>query len=216
MRNIFTTVKTGLCILLLVAALAASFGGTANAAPNTSDIQKYCKNHLRDKIEDSVCTTKNINRIINAVEDKCKGKNQDACVKQKAQAIINKIAKKNPDTSQEFNDALDAALSAETPGGGCDGSECVSTPTGQGKNCDDTDCDLIGLYVNPAIDILSIIVGLVVTASLIAGGVQYITSSGDSQKTSAAKTRITNTLLAFLAYLFMYAFLNFLIPGGLF
>jgi hypothetical protein len=70
--------------------------------------------------------------------------------------------------------------------------------------------------VNPAIKLLSILVGLVVAASLVLAGIQYMTSTGDPQRISAAKTRITNTLLAFLAYAFLFAFLNFLVPGGLF
>jgi hypothetical protein len=98
----------------------------------------------------------------------------------------------------------------------CTGSECLPTPTAQGSNCDSDHCDLVALYINPAINMLSILVGLVAAASLVMGGVQYASSSGDPQKTGAAKARITNTLLAFAAYLFLYAFLNFLIPGGLF
>ena len=90
-------------------------------------------------------------------------------------------------------------------------------PTGQGKNCTgDNNCDLIGLYINPLIDILAAILGLAVAASLVLGGIQYTASSGDPQKISAAKSRISNSLLAFIAFAFMYAFLNFLIPGGLF
>lgn len=215
MRNIFTTVKKSLLILLSVMVLAVSYGGIAHAAPDTGDIQKYCKSHLPNKLEASVCTNKNINRIIDVLEKKCKGKNSDACVKQKAQAIINKIANKNPKNEKDFNDALDAALK-DAENDPCEGSECADTPTGQGKNCDDKQCDLVALYVNPAIQLLSITVGLVVAASLIMGGIQYTTSSGDPQKTSAAKGRIQNTLMAFLAYAFLYAFLNFLIPGGLF
>lgn len=95
----------------------------------------------------------------------------------------------------------------------CTGTHCVAQPS---SNCNDNKCDLVALYVNPFINVLSLIVGLVAAASLIIGGIQYITSSGDPQKTSAAKSRIQNTLLAFLAYAFLYAFLNFLIPGGLF
>lgn len=88
---------------------------------------------------------------------------------------------------------------------------------GQPGHCTDSNnCDLVALYVNPFIRVLSIIVGLVVAASLIMGGIQYSAAGGDPQKTSAAKNRITNTLLAFLAYAFLYAFLNFLVPGGIF
>ncbi len=88
---------------------------------------------------------------------------------------------------------------------------------GQGDHCDaEHNCDLVQLYVNPFIRVLSIVVGLVVAASLVMGGIQYSASAGDPGRASAAKSRITNTLLAFMAYAFLYAFLNFLIPGGIF
>ena len=129
MRNIFIAVKKYLLILLSITALTMSYGGIVQAASNaTNDIQKYCKSHLPDKLEASVCTGKNINRITGALENKCKGKNQDSCVKQKAQDIIDKIAKKHPKNEKDFNDALEAALKDEAgagDGGGdsCDGSE---------------------------------------------------------------------------------------------
>jgi hypothetical protein len=48
------------------------------------------------------------------------------------------------------------------------------------------------------------------------GGIQYTTSTGDSSKVSAAKKRIYNAVIAFFAFLFTYAILQYLIPGGLF
>lgn len=108
-----------------------------------------------------------------------------------------------------------ANVSSPRQGGGGGGSS-TPTPTGAGKNCDEKHCDLIALYVNPLINILSILVGLVVAASLVLGGIQYSAAGSDPQKVSAAKSRISNTLMAFLAYAFLYAFLNFLIPGGIF
>lgn len=109
-----------------------------------------------------------------------------------------------------------ATTGPKNPSPTCTGSSCSPTPTGGGSNCDSSSCDLVALYVNPFIRLLSIIVGLVVAASLIMGGIQYSSSSGDPQKASAAKSRISNTLLALFAYALLYAFLNFLIPGGIF
>jgi hypothetical protein len=71
-------------------------------------------------------------------------------------------------------------------------------------------------YVNPTINVLSVIVGLVAVISIVAGAIQYITSTGDPQKTSAAKSRISKTIFALVAYAFLYAFLEFIIPGGVF
>ena len=78
-----------------------------------------------------------------------------------------------------------------------------------GSNC------LYSNYINPVINLLSGMVALVVIGSIIAGGIQYSASAGDPQKTAKAKSRITNSILAFLAYIFLYAFLQFIIPGGL-
>jgi hypothetical protein len=84
-------------------------------------------------------------------------------------------------------------------------------------NCNGTaSCNLATSYLQPTLDLLSGIVGIVVVISLIMGGIEYSTSEGDPQKSAKAKRRITNTLFALIAYFFLYAFLQFLIPGGLF
>lgn len=83
-------------------------------------------------------------------------------------------------------------------------------------SCDDDACDLVQLYLNPAIALLSGLVGLVVAGSIIFGGIEYSSSQGDPQKAAKAKSRITNAIFALIAYLFLWAFLQFLIPGGVF
>ena len=67
-----------------------------------------------------------------------------------------------------------------------------------------------------AINVVSGIVGLIVVISIIIGGIQYTTAGGDPQKVAAAKGRVFNSIFAFLAYLFLYAFLQYLVPGGVF
>lgn len=197
-------------------------------SPAIDALQKYCKSHIKSNGGDAGCTAKSMNRISDAVADDCKGnKNVQACVTNAGQDIIDQVAAKNPKNVSDFNDALTAAIKATNDAkkpakkpaddaDACVGAGCPATPTGQGSNCDNNHCDLISLYINPGIRLLSVIVGLVVAGSLVFGGVEYAASSGDPQKTSAAKARITNTLIAFLVYAFMFAFLNFLVPGGLF
>lgn len=82
--------------------------------------------------------------------------------------------------------------------------------------CVNDQCDLVARYVNPTINVLSASFGLIAVISIIMGAIQYSASEGDPQKAGAAKSRITNTILAVLAYLFLYAFLQFLVPGGIF
>jgi hypothetical protein len=76
---------------------------------------------------------------------------------------------------------------------------------------------------NPAVDLLFAVlrfmvagVGVVVIASVIVGGIQYSTSQGEPQKQAAARGRVVNALLALLLYLFIFAILQWLVPGGIF
>jgi hypothetical protein len=86
-----------------------------------------------------------------------------------------------------------------------------------GGNCSDlSKCDVIQHYINPFVNFLAALVGVAVVVSLIIGGIQYGSSAGDPSKVTAAKNRMRNALLALVTFLFLYALLNFLIPGGLF
>ena len=105
-------------------------------------------------------------------------------------------------------------------GSGINGNGCVDKNSGciepiQGCTSGGN-CDLISNYVNPGIDLLAASFGAIAAGSIILGGIQYATSEGDPQKASGAKKRITNTLIALVAFIFLWAFLQFLIPGGLF
>jgi hypothetical protein len=82
--------------------------------------------------------------------------------------------------------------------------------------CVNDNCDLIQKYINPAIDLLSAVFGTIAVISIIIGGIQYTSSGGDPQKVAESKKRLTNTIISLVAFLFLYAFLQFLIPGGLF
>ena len=70
-------------------------------------------------------------------------------------------------------------------------------------------------YITPGIDFLSVGVGVVVLAMIIIGAIQYSASSGNPQALASAKKRIINAIIALLLYALLFAFLNFLIPGGL-
>jgi hypothetical protein len=66
------------------------------------------------------------------------------------------------------------------------------------------------------VDVLSAGVGVVVVGSLIFAGIQYSFAGDNPQETSAAKNRIINSLLALVAFFLTFAFLEWLIPGGIF
>ncbi len=61
---------------------------------------------------------------------------------------------------------------------------------------------------------LSIGVGLAVVGGIAAGGIIYSTAEGNASKTQQGVKMITNSIIALFLYLFMFAILQFLIPGG--
>lgn len=98
----------------------------------------------------------------------------------------------------------------------CGNGDCTDPAADPKATCSKDNCDLIKKYVNPAITLLTAVFGIIAVISLIVGGIQYSSSGGDPQKVGAAKKRIQNTIVAVIAYFFLYSFLQFLIPGGVF
>ena len=66
------------------------------------------------------------------------------------------------------------------------------------------------------VDFLSAAVALVVIGSLIFGGIQYSLAGDQAEMVTKAKKRITNSAVAMAAFLLMFAFIQWLIPGGIF
>lgn len=58
-----------------------------------------------------------------------------------------------------------------------------------------------------------IVVGSVIAIAV--AGIQYSAAAGDSGKIAEAKKRIINVLVALLAYFFLFAFIQWLVPGGI-
>jgi len=83
------------------------------------------------------------------------------------------------------------------------------------KDLNKSNCGIIN-YLLIFINVLSAMVGLVVVAVIIVAGIQFSTAGDDPQKLAAAKGRIVNALLAIAVFLFMYAFLQWVVPGGIF
>lgn len=80
-----------------------------------------------------------------------------------------------------------------------------------------------GRDINPILDMafallrfLSVGVGIIVTGSIVWAGIQYSISRGDPKMTEQSIKRISNSVIALLIYIFSFAILNFIVPGGLF
>lgn len=89
-------------------------------------------------------------------------------------------------------------------------NDCEPEPS---ESLDQENCGIIR-YIVMFINVLSAMVGIVVVASIIVGGIQYSSAGSDPQKVSAAKNRIRNAIIALLFFVFGYALLNYLVPGG--
>lgn len=68
--------------------------------------------------------------------------------------------------------------------------------------------------LNFIINFIATGVGIVVIGTIIVGGIQYSLAGDNATATGAAKQRIINGLIALVAFIFTYAFLQWLIPGG--
>ena len=75
---------------------------------------------------------------------------------------------------------------------------------------------IVNTYIEPITNFLAAGVGIIVVIMVVVGGIQYSTSAGNPQAAQAAKGRIINALIALVVFAFMYALLQWLIPGGIF
>lgn len=81
--------------------------------------------------------------------------------------------------------------------------------TSGNDNCINKDIQLV-------VNFLSAGVGVVITIVIIIAGLQYMTSRDNPQAVQASKTRLINAVIALVAFVFIYAFLQWVVPGGVF
>lgn len=70
--------------------------------------------------------------------------------------------------------------------------------------------------LNDIINFLTVGVAVIVVIAIIIGGIQYMLAGDNAQAVTNAKQRITNALIALAAFLLIAAFLQWLVPGGVF
>jgi hypothetical protein len=92
-------------------------------------------------------------------------------------------------------------------------SPTINVPCPNPSTCPKGAC-IINDYINPLVKALTASAGVIAVISIIVGGIQYSSAGGDPSKIAKAKERIMKTLGAFIFFLFLYGFLNFVIPGG--
>jgi hypothetical protein len=102
---------------------------------------------------------------------------------------------------------------------GCKGNNCSYSE----ENATGSPASYCSTYHNGITDLIFAIirflsdgVGLVVIASVMVGGIQYIGARGDPNATSLAVNRLTSSIVALIIFIFAYAILDYVIPAGFF
>ncbi len=114
------------------------------------------------------------------------------------------------DIGERFADAQGIAVADER-----EVLERISTEVDcKEANLSKDNCGIVR-YLLLFINALSALVGLAVVIMIIVGGIEYAAAADNPQKVSAAKSKIINALLALLMFIFMYAFLQWVVPGGI-
>lgn len=122
-----------------------------------------------------------------------------------------KIAECVKETNAHFDAPVDTAPSL--PSGGQPSSFANLKGDCKADKIDKTNCGIIG-YLVTLINVLSAVVGIVIVIMITVGGIQYSTARDNPQAVAAAKGRITNAVMALFFFLFTYAFLQYIVPGG--
>ncbi len=108
-----------------------------------------------------------------------------------------------------------------------DGNGNLTTPNGNNskKNKDTPPADAktailpsdwkIEDILNMVLVVVTTGVGIAAVGSIVFAGVLYITARDNAAQVSKAKTMIMNTIIGIVAYILMWAFLEWIIPGGI-
>jgi hypothetical protein len=107
--------------------------------------------------------------------------------------------------------------------GDSDAREPVGPVVGPGdleRDCTDRpitpqNCGIVG-YIRLFADAITVVLGIVVAIMVVVGGIQYSTAGNNPQAVTAAKKRLSQAILAVAMYVFLFAFMQWLVPGGVF
>lgn len=179
------------------------FASPAQAAPSVEDL---CKDKKRAKA------------CVKAVKKSCDKKNgseKESCQKKRAGDFKAKAA------AAGSNEDLLSPQYDDTDGGRCghtDTGNSVETRFDFGclGNEGPTDMNSIEDLLYSLIRFLSAGIGIVIVIFIILAGIQYSASEGNPEATQAAKNKIRDAIIGLIIYLIAFAFVQFLVPGGVF
>lgn len=121
-----------------------------------------------------------------------------------------------PDAAEHVCDSHGGIKTSGSGSGSSINPEPNQLVTNAAGDCGDENGSCIMNDIQIAINVLSIGIGLIIAGSIAFAGLQYMTARDNPQAVSAAKNRIINSVIALIAFVFIYAFLQWVVPGGIF
>ncbi len=113
------------------------------------------------------------------------------------------------------NAAEDSSGFADGTGKGCDWLDSHGDGAKGGTSILDCEGNGVTSLLFDIINFLAVGVGIAVAGGIAWGGFRYSQANGNSSKTQEAVHIIMNSIIGLLLFIFMYALLNWLVPGGL-
>lgn len=74
----------------------------------------------------------------------------------------------------------------------------------------------IFIYITSILKVVSGLAGIATVGGFVWGGILYITARANASQVEKAKMVMVNSVIGLLMFIFMYAILQFLVPGGVF
>ncbi len=206
MKRIYTLViatilMTSFASLSLVGVGHATQADPGNGSQTTAQATK-CREKYDGKTyaDGSTGLQQFLDSECNANTGNCLSHNQSGSSKK-----VKIVCTKNPGTN-----AATRNNNATSP----NGDAYVDPAVSASANCNKQNCSIISNYIDPLIVLLNVVVGISVLIGIIFGSLQIITSAGDPQKAANGRGHVRSALIALVAYIVLYAFLQFIIPGG--
>ena len=155
------------------------------------------------------------------IEQECSGSTADAAERcaENLKAKLKKECGAAKDT-QKYKDCRSKFIKSYADKTTSAGSADTSTGCGNVETtyikCDDNGAGPIVNLLLQIVNFLAVGVGIAVVGGITWGGMLYASSNGDSSKAKQGITAIVNSVIGLLVFMFTYALINFLVPGGLF
>lgn len=120
-------------------------------------------------------------------------------------AVVQPVAACNKDTEQQVSIGYEGAV--QQP----DGTYCIPL----NKTSTNVADNPIVAFLKTVIQFMAFGIGIALVGGLVTGGVVYMTARANPQQVQKAEEIIRNAIIGIVLYVFMFAIVNFLIPGGI-